>query len=671
MNKELSSTFLKCLEVENKSDIEQTSELLLTNSPKALALKGVAILNLVISNIKTGISGKVLVELKNDLSTNLTSEIVPNDVKIGDVVKINNKNSNNSSSKLNVEGTVYKLNKEVIVLLIDSNHEEKIIELNKKNVWIVKITNTIVFKRLKSTMEKLERLEVNNEIVQLLINDKRSYAPPPPQPNQPKLNYINPNLNQSQQEAVKFSMENIISIIHGPPGTGKTFTLIEIVQQLLLRNSNERILICGSSNVSVDVILERLIPLIMPAKKNGKFTKSLLVRVGNGSKLQNDEFNLDNLITKNENFGILNDIRKEINALINNTKKSKTKWKDVKELRKELKLREGKIITEIILNSKVVLATLHGCSSKELLSIYKTYPNMKLFNTLIIDEISQSLEPQCWIPLINHSFDKLILAGDNHQLSPTIKSTDPKVVKVLSTTLFDRLVAQYGDAFKKFLNIQYRMNDLILKFPSKEFYNGELLSDDGNKDISLLDFDTSSSNTFIESKVVWYDTQGDDFPEQMNTSSDSKYNEMECKLVRYHIEGLLGTKDGGASAIEESHIGVLSPYSSQVSKLKQELSEFKGIEVNTIDGFQGQEKQVIIISLVRSNEKKNCGFLNNYKRINVAITRAKRQLCIIGDMDTLSGGGGEGAGAAFLKHWCEFAMDEFDVVYASNIIHEI
>jgi DNA polymerase alpha-associated DNA helicase A len=341
-------------------------------------------------------------------------------------------------------------------------------------------------------------------------------------------------------------------------------------------------------------------------------------------------------------------------------------------LRKELRQKEKKVVSELITGAKVVLSTLHGAGSYELTSLYKDESlnlgkQNPLFDTIIIDEVSQSLEPQCWIPLINHyGFRRLVIAGDNMQLPPTIKSKDiPKQEKPdsmeiadLEVTLFDRLVKFHdGDEYKKLLDTQYRMNELIMQFPSKELYENKLKADKSVQTISLADLDIGGEDT---GELIWYDTQGGDFPEQWDDDAlgdtGSKYNEMESLIVMKHLRSLL------ESGVKHEDIGIISPYNAQVSLIKQKLYQelIENVEVSTVDGFQGREKQVIIITLVRSNENHEPGFLRDKRRLNVAMTRSKRQLCVIGDIEML-----QRSGSKFLSHWGEFVEngEDYDLRY--------
>lgn len=663
-NKKLAEKFLKCISLERGADIDQTSLLLNTLSPKKLASKGLAIVNLASENLKTGLGGRTILELKNDLGGHESEFIVAGDIRTGDIVKIDKvpsstkKKSKTGDSDSGCEGVITRISQTSIVITIDENFEEKILNIVNDKLWIVKISNSITYKRMESTMRKLSEIDSPNQLVSLLLNEAKCLPPSTSKldSSYKSLTFFDENLNQSQKNAINFAINSPISIVHGPPGTGKTYTLIELIRQLVQKG--ERVLVCGPSNISVDTILERL---------NGKLPGDQLLRIGHPARLlsSNLQHCLDIVSTTSDGGQLVGDIKKEIDDTIKTIKKTKSYrekkaiWQDVKELRKELKIREKKVTHELIKQAKVIVATLHGSSSRDLLSIYNAQPGLKLFDTIIIDEVSQSLEPQCWIPIINHlqsDTKKLVLAGDNQQLPPTIKLDNNDNVKdILATTLFDRLVSNYGDSFKKLLDTQYRMNKSIMEFSSQTLYNGELKADESVEGILLPDLTNVEKNDYTEFPVIWYDTQGD-FPEKDSADDDelvsSKYNDMEAYVVHLHIKRLL------ESGVSKEHIGVIAPYNAQVSFLKKLLhAEYPQIEISTVDGFQGREKEVIILSLVRSNNLRSVGFLADERRLNVAITRPKRQLCVVGDMETIT------KGSKFLHDWVEWNETNADLVY--------
>lgn len=677
----LANKFKDAIAEEQQADTQLTESLLKLYSPKKLAQLGLAVINLNVLTLRTGFGGKNLIELELDpaLKTNDT-ELNPGSLKIGDIVKLDRMVSGEDvTSKLKdlkvedtgIEGVIMRIKTNSITMSVeDKSNDDKIMNMynntaNENNrMWLVKLTNSITYKRMITTMNKLQELENSdkNDVIRLLLNETK-YVPKPS--SNDKIKFFDSNLNESQREAIDFAInKSNISIIHGPPGTGKTYTIIEIIKQLVF-NYGEKVLVCGPSNISVDTILERLSPIFNnPEEKandkkktrrkqnSGQLSSSpeKLIRIGHPARLlENNLKHSLEIISKvsGEGSAILKDIEKDINDTISKAKKCKRYserrqlWGEVKELRKDLRSREHKVVDNLILNANVVLSTLHGSGSKELTAIKQLE-----FDTIIIDEVSQSLEPQCWIPIINHfKFKKLVIAGDNKQLSPVLK-LEKDHDSVLSTTLFDRLMKyNEGEKYKKLLNVQYRMNENIMNFSSLQLYNGELKADKSVANILLKDLPSVEDTEDTSVSCVWYDTEGGDFPEQiedetlgnMGEINGSKYNEMEALLVKQYVEKLL------KAGVQNEFIGVISPYNAQVSLLKKIINKdydennpkIKKIEVSTIDGFQGREKEVIIISLVRSNDNIEIGFLKDERRLNVAITRPKRQLCIIGDLELI------------------------------------
>lgn len=387
-----------------------------------------------------------------------------------------------------------------------------------------------------------------------------------------KIEWKDSMLNDSQKDAIRFALASReVALIHGPPGTGKTHTLIELILQMVKRD--KRILVCGPSNISVDNIVERLSPHKVP-----------IVRLGHPARLLPSVLNhsLDVLTQTSEAGEIVKDVRTEMDAKQASIKKSKSGkerraiYLDLKDLRKEFREREKKCVSNLLAGSKVVLSTLHGAGGFQI--------RHDQFDVVVIDEASQALEAQCWVPLL--SAKKVVCAGDHLQLPPTIKSLNskekPKIkdgetpIKGLSleTTLFDRLLALHGPSIKRMLTTQYRMHESIMRFPSDELYESKLIAADAVKDRLLkdLEYDVQDCEDTSE-PLVFIDTQGGDFPERTEDEDsdkprkgksalygDSKCNEMEAALVRQHVGSLV------EAGVRPNDIAVVTPYNAQVSR---------------------------------------------------------------------------------------------------------
>lgn len=422
-------------------------------------------------------------------------------------------------------------------------------------------------------MERLQAMSDSEHSIFMRVLFGQSSPTPIPEnldsdPDVGKLEWFDPSLNDSQKDAIRFALASReIALIHGPPGTGKTHTLIELILQMIKRGL--RILVCGPSNISVDNIVERLSPHKIP-----------IVRLGHPARLLPSVLNhsLDVLTRTSEAGQIVKDVRDEMDAKQASIKKTrngrerKAIYMDLKELRKEYRVRERGCISNLVKGSKVVLATLHGAGGYQLRN--------EEFDVVIIDEASQALEAQCWVPLL--SAKKAVCAGDHLQLPPTIKSLNTKTKitpkeggkvpkgATLETTLFDRLLALHGPSIKRMLTTQYRMHEKIMRFPSDELYESKLIAADAVKDRLLKDlpYDVQAGDDTTE-PLIFIDTQGGDFPEKEddedNTKNakaslrgDSKSNEMEALLVKQHVRALV---DAG---VKTDDIAVVTPYNAQV-----------------------------------------------------------------------------------------------------------
>lgn len=700
----LAEKFRNAVELEQKCDTLLTNSYLEAYSAKKLASFGLAVINLIMTNMRTGLGGKTLIELSLDPAfSRAEDEIHPGSLRIGDIVKLDRMATTKGLAEeknTSLEGVIVKLTGKAINVSVEEDaSDESLMSLynntgnDNVRMWVVKLTNSVTYKRMFQVLKKLESLKEydKGEVLRILLGESRFT----PKLSKEKMTYFDSTLNESQKAAINFAVNTSpVTIIHGPPGTGKTYTLIELIKQLTF-NHDEKVLVCGASNISVDNILERLSSVftgdseedLKKKTRRKKTTKTKnpekLVRIGHPARLlkANLQHSLD-VLSKSSGEGggkaILEDIENDIGSTLGQIRKCKryserkALWSELKQLKRELRQRERKVVHDILVNAQVVLATLHGAGSNELIALYKDHEfsvDKPLFDTIIIDEVSQSLEPQCWIPLATHlGCKRLVIAGDNKQLPATVKSKEQAEAQIkkgdcadLEVTLFDRLMADHdGNDYRMLLDVQYRMNKQIMQFPSEKLYEGKLKAADSVKDIVLTDLADVTSTEETDMVCVWYDTQGGSFPEQ-NSEDDfkslalagSKYNEMEALVVLQHVQKLV---DGG---VLPAHIGIISPYSAQVATLKKTVgSQFDGIEISTVDGFQGREKEVIIVSLVRSNDQREIGFLSEPRRLNVAMTRPKRQLCVVGDLELL-----EQCGVKYLNDWAKHVDENYEVRY--------
>ena len=424
-----------------------------------------------------------------------------------------------------------------------------------------------------------------------------------------------PWLNATQEEAVnKVLHAKDVAIVHGPPGTGKTTTLVEAVYETLHREN--QVLVCAQSNMAVDWISEKLVDRGVS-----------VLRIGNPSRV-NDKmlsFTYERRFESHPDYPQLWGIRKAIRELYARSRKGaereavRQKINSLKDRATELEIR---INESLFSEARVIACTLVG-SANRLLTGQK-------FGTLFIDEAAQALEAACWIPI--RKADRVILAGDHCQLPPTVKT--PEALRAgLGHTLMQTIVKNKPDTVS-LLKLQYRMNDEIMRFSSEWFYGGMLQSAPEVKYRSILDFDTP---------IEWINTEGLDCNEEFIGENYGRINKSEAELSIEQLKGYI-TKIGRERFLDERiDVGMISPYKAQVQYLRRLVRNdafFKpyrqAITINTVDGFQGQERDVILISLVRANEEGQIGFLNDLRRMNVAITRARMKLIILGDASTLT-----------------------------------
>lgn len=424
-----------------------------------------------------------------------------------------------------------------------------------------------------------------------------------------------PWLNATQEEAVnKVLHAKDVAIVHGPPGTGKTTTLVEAVYETLHREN--QVLVCAQSNMAVDWISEKL------ADRGVS-----VLRIGNPSRV-NDKmlsFTYERRFESHPDYPQLWSIRKAIRELYARSRKGaereavRQKINSLKDRATELEIR---INESLFSEARVIACTLVGSANRLLIG--------QKFGTLFIDEAAQALEAACWIPI--RKADRVILAGDHCQLPPTVKA--PEALRAgLGHTLMQTIVKSKPDTVS-LLKLQYRMNDEIMRFSSEWFYGGMLQSAPEVKYRSILDFDTP---------IEWINTEGLDCNEEFIGENYGRINKSEAELSIEQLKGYI-TKIGRERFLDERiDVGMISPYKAQVQYLRRLVRNdafFKpyrqAITINTVDGFQGQERDVILISLVRANEEGQIGFLNDLRRMNVAITRARMKLIILGDASTLT-----------------------------------
>jgi DNA polymerase alpha-associated DNA helicase A len=672
---------LSLLETERAAEVAEVEAVISKFPAKVLQKKyGLALVGLKLTSIRTGLGGKTVVELGND-------DVLPSHrFRTGDVVGLDNASADNSAkcaggkskgdkveegSRFDVTGVVARVTEKTITLALGQDQPEDVFD---KPVRLFKLANNISFERMEKAIVDLRYIDEreglsldqgSRSLVKVLFGiEKPSFTKVAVK----DLKWFDPSLNESQKRAVALALgAESIALIHGPPGTGKTYTVVELIKQLASPKEKggrgERVLVCGPSNISVDNLVERL----GSARLN-------IVRVGSVVRVLPTvlSHSLDVRINSSDEGSLVKDVRADIDKALKTAATSKSRvdrreaYKSLKDLRKELKVREANAIDAILKKAPVVLSTLSGAASRHL-------KNME-FDTIVIDEAAQALEAECWIAMLKGK--RVILAGDHLQLPPTVKSSkvsagpklkssDPICKMILDGgglefTLFDRLMIMYGDSVRVLLNVQYRMSSKIQDFSSKELYGGELVAHESVRQHLLSDLEKVEKTDDTSEALVFWDTAGSEMRESLEKASaedakadweaNSKFNENEVELCVQHVRKLVEE-----AKVPPSAIGIISPYNGQVTRLRAALKDvYPDLEIASVDSYQGREKEAVILSLVRSNEEGEVGFLSESRRLNVAITRARRHLFICGDSETLGRN-------PFLRRLCEYAENEGDL----------
>ena len=540
---------------------------------------------LTVESSGSGLSGRVLYDL---------SSPTDNALKVGDVLQIHNTQQLTKNDGGSVGGIVTRVGMRGRAVTLACK-ECLPVGVNDC-ILFAKVANDVTFERMRKALRKLEKME--NAVSQACFSSDAINLN-----HTASVTFYDKGLNESQQAAVKAALadNNPLVLIHGPPGTGKTQTLLEIIRQL--EKQNKKLLVCGPSNLSVDNIVERASSEV---KK--------LVRLGHPARITEkaQARSYEHLLAQRNDYEVVRDIKSQLDVLvrgISTRKATREEYVQMREMRKDLRTREMRVAEEFLRSMSVVCCTLTGADDRIIREVQ--------FDVVIIDEASQALEGESWIALLKGK--RVILAGDHQQLPPTVMNE--KAERVLKLSLFERLVKLHPEC-SLLLNVQYRMHEDIMRWSNEQFYHGKLVA---HASVGKRQFEELLPCMLI-------DTAGFDMREDAVEEEESKSNRHELDLAISHVKKLLH--------VDVRDIAIIAPYSAQVLLLWDRIMQEQQldgavVEIGTVDSFQGREKDAIIYTFVRSNDEQEIGFLRELRRSNVAITRARKHVCLIMDSDTI------------------------------------
>ncbi|NIT58058.1 MAG: IGHMBP2 family helicase [Aliifodinibius sp.] len=633
--------FQQLVELEREEEMREHEESIRTLSGQQREAEGKAILHLRGRDEGNALEGKLVKFMRQ-----YKGEPLPDtEIAVGDLVMISRRDPLLSD---NPTGTVVQKTNYSITVAFDQPRSF----IFGKGLRMDLYVNDITYQRMK---DALKRAEVATGRLAELRNILVGLAEPSEAEKAEVDEWFNKELNDSQKEAVAYSLgAEDVHLIHGPPGTGKTTTAIEVIEQAV--GNGQKVLATAASNIAVDNMLDFLLDRGVKA-----------VRVGHPARVtpQLKEHTLDSLIEQNDQYRKSEELRAQafekkeeqeefthpsgkyrrgmsnskIKELAEDGRGSRgvsedkiqemARWielqDEIEDLFEEADQLREEAVNEI-LETKQVICTTNSTAGSELME-------NREFDLVVIDEATQSTEPSCLIPITRAK--KVVMAGDHRQLPPTVKNRKA-ADQGLEDTLFERLAEKYS-GIKNMLGIQYRMHEKIMSFSNEQFYDGILSADEGVKEHTLEDFQLDINlfdNNLTEvldpdEPVIFVDTVGRDAAERTKQGSTSKENPEEALLVAQMTDNLL------RSGMQSEDIAVISPYKDQVDLLDRKI-DTDNLEIKSVDGFQGREKEVVIISLTRSNNDKRIGFLEDVRRLNVSLTRAKRKLIVVGDSSTIT-----------------------------------
>jgi superfamily I DNA and/or RNA helicase len=595
----------RLLDLEAQAEAEQARSRLERLSSVDAEKTGQCLVDLVITDESSGLGGRCLLTLTK---RNRSAALPMNRLQVGTPIVVSPEKSRRGAGQ---RGIVCERNEHFLRVAVGEPPDED----EGTTFRVALSSDEISRQRQRSAMQRArtassERLA---DLRDVLLGDK-----PPAFGPLAEYSPLDATLNPSQQEAVRFALAaQDVAIVHGPPGTGKTTTVVELIRQAIRRG--DKVLACAPSNLAVDNLLERLVA----AGENA-------IRLGHPARVQPGmrEHTLDLLVEDHPDARQAHKVARDAFILF----RKASKWTRVRpepgakrdmrqegrELLAEARRLEALAVERILDSATVICATTTGLDAELL--------GQRRFDLCVIDEAAQSTEPSNWIPL--QRCQRVVLAGDHCQLPPTILSREA-AAKGFGVSLLERLATLHGPGMSRLLTVQYRMHETIMAFSSAEFYGCALEAAESVRGHRLCDLPGVRACELTERPLDFIDTAGAGFDEEREADGESLLNQDEARLVCRQVRGLL---DAG---VAPGDIAVIAPYSAQVRLLREQLA-MPGLEIDSVDGFQGREKEVVVISLVRSNAEGDIGFLADVRRMNVALTRARRKLVVVGNSATLA-----------------------------------
>lgn len=605
---------LQLLKLEWAEDLANYKKKFLNTSISDKKKEGITWHPILLKKHKIGMGERLLVEVER-MDTNY-----PSSFSSGKSVTFFSTHEGYQGADYRVNGVVNQVKKDTMVVTLQADEIPDWMQDSRLGVDL--LFDEASYREMESALKKVIKGE------NIRLSELRDIALGEKKPSFKELPLFElPGLNFSQNEACyKIAAAQDFAIVHGPPGTGKTTTLIAAINQAVERGLS--VLVTAPSNAAVDLLVEKLVD-------SGVST----LRLGHPARVEEKILNqtLDAKIAFHDSFRDLKKLRKETESYLKIAKQYKRNfgpeeraqrklmYQEVSRIREAAGHLEDYIRSDIFQRTQVFACTLVGASSSNLRGM--------IFDVVFIDEAAQGLEAATWIPILKAK--KVVLAGDHFQLPPTIKSYEAAKAG-LSTTLFEKIIQRQAQT-AQLLEVQYRMPSDIMGFSNEWFYKGKL---------------KAAENTFShelgekEPVLEWIDTAGSGYTDQQEAESLSTFNPDEARFACTHLNDTMKRIGFARFKQENWTIGLIAPYSAQVRMIRHlifETYEYPNLKafadwitIDTVDGFQGQERDLMLISLTRSNEKGEIGFLSDERRMNVALTRAKRKLILIGDSSTLA-----------------------------------